>query len=131
MLKDKILALRSEGKSYNEISKELGCAKSTVAYHCSDGQTEKSLRRQTQRRNKIRRHIFEIKSNTPCADCGIKYPYYVMDFDHRPEEVKLFTISEVFKYKTLEATKAEIIKCDVVCSNCHRERTYRRSLKAA
>lgn len=31
----KILELRKSGKSYNEISKELNCAKSTVAYHCN------------------------------------------------------------------------------------------------
>jgi len=33
-LKDKITGLRTEGKTYNEISKELRCAKSTVSYHC-------------------------------------------------------------------------------------------------
>ncbi len=37
MLKDKIFELRKEGKSYNQISKILGCAKSTVSHHCSKG----------------------------------------------------------------------------------------------
>lgn len=32
--KDEIIRLRGEGKSYNEISDELGCAKSTVSFHC-------------------------------------------------------------------------------------------------
>lgn len=32
--KDKILLLREDGKSYNEIVKELGCSKATVSYHC-------------------------------------------------------------------------------------------------
>jgi 5-methylcytosine-specific restriction endonuclease McrA len=31
---DKILFLRKEGKTYKEISKILGCAMSTVSYHC-------------------------------------------------------------------------------------------------
>jgi len=31
---DKILSLRKEGKTYKEISKLLGCAMSTVSYHC-------------------------------------------------------------------------------------------------
>ena len=35
-LKDNILDLRSKGYSYNKIVEELGCAKSTVAYHLSD-----------------------------------------------------------------------------------------------
>jgi len=43
--KDDILRLRAEGKSYRTIAKELGCAKSTVAYHCSEGEKEKSLAR--------------------------------------------------------------------------------------
>ena len=31
---EKILSLREEGKSYKEITKILGCAMSTVSYHC-------------------------------------------------------------------------------------------------
>lgn len=30
-----ILTLRSQGKTYKEISETLGCTKSTVHYHCS------------------------------------------------------------------------------------------------
>ena len=33
-MKNKILKLRKEGKTYNEIISELNCAKSTVSYHC-------------------------------------------------------------------------------------------------
>jgi len=33
-IKNQILSLREEGKTYNEISKELECAKSTINYHC-------------------------------------------------------------------------------------------------
>ena len=48
-MKENILKLRSEGKSYNEIKKELGCSKSTIAYHCGDGQKIKN-------RDRARRH---------------------------------------------------------------------------
>lgn len=34
-MKDRILNLRLEGKSYNEIKDILGCSKSTISYHCS------------------------------------------------------------------------------------------------
>jgi DNA-binding CsgD family transcriptional regulator len=34
-MKENILNLRNEGKSYNEISKILGCSKGTISYHCS------------------------------------------------------------------------------------------------
>lgn len=34
-MKEKILKLREEGKSYNEIKKILGCSKGTISYHCA------------------------------------------------------------------------------------------------
>lgn len=33
-MKEKIIKLRKDGKTYNEIKKELGCSKSTISYHC-------------------------------------------------------------------------------------------------
>lgn len=42
-MKENILKLRHEGKSYKQIAKLLGCAKSTVSYHCgSDEQREQN-----------------------------------------------------------------------------------------
>ncbi|MBP6238759.1 MAG: HNH endonuclease [Saprospiraceae bacterium] len=52
-MKDKILALRAEGKSYNEIKAILGCSKSTISFHCGEGQKEK---------NKIRAASFRLKN---------------------------------------------------------------------
>ncbi len=37
----RILELRSQGKTYNEIVATLNCSKATVAYHCGDGQKQK------------------------------------------------------------------------------------------
>lgn len=71
--------------------------------------------------------IREHKSK-PCADCGIQYPYYVMDFDHRDGEVKLVNLGNARSMTRPQILK-EIAKCDVVCSNCHRERTYQREIK--
>jgi len=68
--------------------------------------------------------IREAKSR-PCADCGVQYPYYVMDFDHRDGVDKLFELHSVAR-KTAQSILREIEKCDVVCANCHRERTYQR-----
>lgn len=44
-MKQDILRLREEGKSYNEIVKLLGCCKSTVCYHCGPGQRIKTNNR--------------------------------------------------------------------------------------
>lgn len=50
-MKEKIKKLRSEGKSYREIQKILGCSKSTISYHCSEGQKEKNLARTAKKRS--------------------------------------------------------------------------------
>lgn len=69
--------------------------------------------------------IYEAK-NIPCMDCGIKYPPYVMDFDHRPGQIKFKKLSAMYG-ASLDLVLEEISKCDVVCANCHRERTFRRA----
>jgi CRISPR/Cas system Type II protein with McrA/HNH and RuvC-like nuclease domain len=51
-MKDKILRLRSEGKTYNEISKILGIGKSHISYYCGDNQKEKWNIRLKKHRNK-------------------------------------------------------------------------------
>ncbi len=49
-----------------------------------------------------------------------------MDFDHRNSNEKKFAISQSKRMGSIEKTKTEIAKCDVVCANCHRERTFGR-----
>lgn len=75
-----------------------------------------------------RRMVVEAKLR-PCADCGIQYPYYVMDFDHRDGALKEFALNSVHRI-TKRSILREIAKCDVVCANCHRERTHQRRLQS-
>lgn len=127
-LKEDILSLREQGYSYNQIIAELGCAKSTVAYYCGPTQKNKQITRQRDRRTKFRKYMQAAKENAVCMDCGVHYPYYVMDFDHRPDENKQFDISNINEIPSMEALIEEINKCDIVCSNCHRHRTWTRLL---
>ena len=62
----------------------------------------------------------------PCMDCGIQYPHYVMDFDHRDRKTKLTSINRMINFHSYAAKKImeEIEKCDLVCANCHRIRTH-------
>lgn len=71
----------------------------------------------------VRAKIQEAKEK-PCTDCNGVFPYYVMDFDHRSD--KEFNISEMHGQYGWTRIKAEIDKCDVVCSNCHRIRSFNR-----
>lgn len=61
----------------------------------------------------------------PCTDCRKQYNPWVMDFDH-VRGTKRFNISQGI-CRSLESIKLEVAKCELVCANCHRERTYRRN----
>lgn len=129
-LQERILELRAEGKTYSEIQSLLGCSKGTISYYVGQGVKEKQHRRQRVSRGKFRVKIQEIKQNSPCADCGENYPYWIMDFDHL--ENKSFNISALVRERgcSMQALLDEIAKCEIVCSNCHRTRTHNRSKRS-
>lgn len=82
------------------------------------------ISRAAERKLKMRELVNNIKS-VPCKDCENIFPPYVMDFDHLFD--KQFDVSRMISnglavFKVLE----EIDKCEIVCSNCHRIRTYKR-----
>ena len=58
-MKEQILKLRKEGKTYNEIVATLGCSKGTISYHCGKGQKDKTLQRQKKRRFNKRRILLK------------------------------------------------------------------------
>ena len=66
-MKEEILKLRNEGKTYNEIKKILNCSKGTISYHCGDNQKEKNRIRNRKRRNdnilisKVSNYIYRKK----------------------------------------------------------------------
>lgn len=68
--------------------------------------------------------VVEIKS-APCADCKGVFHHSAMDFDHvKGEKVK--DVSWLLKNTSWQTVLNEIEKCEVVCANCHRVRTYNR-----
>lgn len=88
----------------------------------------KNLTKQYRARNKA--YVDEIKGNTPCADCNRRFDAICMDFDHVNDD-KLRAVSRLVRRAASIATlDAEIAKCEVVCSNCHRIRTRDRAVTA-
>lgn len=80
------------------------------------------------RRNADLNRLILERKNKPCMDCGVQYPPYVMDFDHRDGKEKIEKISSMRRrHMSFEKIKAEMDKCDLVCANCHRERTNTRN----
>lgn len=76
-------------------------------------------------RDKRQQWINSIK-NSPCMDCGKQYPPYIMQFDHRDRSQKVCTI---YAAQSIKRIKEEIKKCDLVCANCHCERTHKQRLR--
>lgn len=76
-------------------------------------------------RKAINRMIRALKER-PCKDCKVQYPRYVMEYDHLPGHHKKFNLSQVPSSATISEVLEEIKKCEVVCANCHRLRTYNR-----
>jgi hypothetical protein len=77
------------------------------------------------RRQRMNEFIDSCK-RCPCFDCGGRFPTFLMDFDH-VRGTKLAIVSKLGAGRASRArVEAEIAKCEVVCSNCHRIRTYLR-----
>lgn len=71
-------------------------------------------------------HVDELKRN-PCQDCLGVFEPESMDWDHRPGVEKLGEIGKMVSGRyALSTVLAEIEKCDLVCSNCHRVRSKNR-----
>jgi len=101
---------------------ELGRASSKRHY---DAHPDYYRARNARRRQEVRELLIEYKSSRPCVDCGVRYPHYVMEFDHKTG-TKSFNIGSATSNRTWGSILREIEKCDLVCANCHSSRTYTR-----
>jgi hypothetical protein len=80
--------------------------------------------RAAERRKVLIEYILTQKQK-PCTDCKVSYPAYAMDFDHLGD--KEYDISRMpARGFSIEKIQLEIDKCELVCANCHRERTHKR-----
>ena len=70
----------------------------------------------------IREHAANVKLEHGCMDCGYNAHSAALDFDH----VRGDKMQNISRCQSMEALLIEIAKCDVVCANCHRVRTWNR-----
>lgn len=72
--------------------------------------------------------IKSITISVCCLDCGEK-DIRVLEFDH-VKDTKINDVSSlVWRACSIQTIKNEINKCEVVCANCHRIRTWERKQK--
>ena len=62
----------------------------------------------------------------PCVDCGECFPPCAMDFDHRDPNAKRSAVTRMIGRAGTARILDEVAKCDIVCANCHRLRTFER-----
>ncbi len=77
------------------------------------------------KRRKLRDEIWRLKS-IPCLDCKTSFPPCAMQFDHIKGK-KRDTIARLVNNGMAKALGKEMKKCEIICSNCHSIRTFKRS----
>ena len=83
------------------------------------------------RRAQLKSIVDEIKSNSPCVDCGGSFHPVAMDFDHVRGTKKYGIAEMVGDRKSWDKIQKEIDKCELRCANCHRIKTYEEQWKHA
>lgn len=93
--------------------------------------TQSVLVRTVAKRERWRHHadVLDELRSVPCGDCGGVFPQCAMDFDHRDPTTKVRGVTRMISNFGLQAILAEVAKCDIVCANCHRLRTFERRAK--
>lgn len=91
----------------------------------------KNRRNKSRQRKRLRTILLQFKQR-PCQDCGGTFHPWVMELDHREGTIKGAAVANLVSKGCTDARLLEEIeKCDVVCANCHRMRTYRRMYEKA
>lgn len=85
-------------------------------YRCTKCQAESVQRR----REKLKILAIEYKGGC-CERCGYNKCVRALEFHHTDPSQKDFGIGAEGQTRSFERIKAELDKCILVCSNCHRE----------
>lgn len=82
---------------------------------------QKELQRISKRKEEIAQWYKQYKTTLSCQNCGEKTPI-CLDFHHKNIDEKEFSLALVksWGWGKIKIEK-EILKCIVLCSNCHRK----------
>lgn len=72
------------------------------------------------RRKKLRKMAVDLLGGK-CIECGYCRDIKALDFHHLDETTKEFGLSDRGMTRSWEKTKKEVLKCVLLCANCHRE----------
>lgn len=105
--------------------RQWNCRACNAAYHRRNKRRINALVRERNKRvwGNNTRQLYAYLTRHPCVDCGETDPV-VLEFDHLRDKTR--SIASLLRGWRWETVLAEIAKCDVVCANCHRRRTFKR-----
>lgn len=117
---------KSKPDGLNTICKDCSKEKSKNYYNENREHHKKVIRKRSNRiKQENRVKMLEILKKSSCADCG-GTDFRVLEFDHvrgkKRQHVSVM-VGCGWAWKQIEE---EIKKCDIVCANCHRIRTFKR-----
>ncbi len=132
----KICCMCKKEKNFDEFYKNI-TRSSGIQNYCKQCNTEyvrrrylanKVLYRERNRRLRLelRDFVDDLKRGRVCVDCGICYSPWIMDFHHlgdKDRAVSIMVTAMCGREKLME----EISKCELVCANCHRDRTHKKN----
>ena len=103
------------------------CRRCFAAYFRERGDTHRrqSKAAKSARQRALRAQLLAHLRRHPCVDCGETDPV-VLEFDHIGEKTASISVL-LSQTATRKAVDAEIARCEVVCTNCHRRRTASRA----
>jgi hypothetical protein len=123
-VKEKILNLRKQNKTFREIQKILNCSASTIWYHISESYKQKRIARiktsVTKARINRKHHIIQAFGGK-CISCSYNTCQSALEFHHLNPKHKETRLSNIIGSCSLDKIILELKKCVLVCANCHRE----------
>ena len=122
-MKNEIIKLREQGKSYSEISKITSKSISTIRYQCSPHQRQCAQLRKSKHRKK---NLLKLKmlAGGKCKKCGYSRCFNNLSFHHidpTTKNKKFDSISALLRHSSFQKTYEETQKCVLLCANCHGE----------
>ena len=70
--------------------------------------------------------FIEYKKTLKCKECN-ESRYWVLDFHHRDPKEKDIEVSSLIRKGNKNKILEEVEKCDVLCSNCHRDLHFKQN----
>lgn len=107
----------SKCKSVKSLDEFHGSSERRITSYCKSCNIKNVLERQTN----FKLQCLDYKGGRHCSRCGYDKSYVALEFHHRNATEKEFAISKFKLYKFIDIVKDELDKCDVLCSNCHKE----------